>query len=116
MAALELGGGTFLPGLAPAAIQGGRYVAHCILSSRHLPFRYVDKGQMATIGKHKAIAQSGKLRLTGFSAWVAWLFVHLFYLVGFKNRMSVMATWTWSYLFSRRGARLIIDKDWRLKR
>ena len=61
---------------------------------------------MATIGKHRAIAETGKLRLTGYVAWVAWLFIHIFYLIGFKNRATVFAEWTWNYLFSQRGARL----------
>ncbi len=116
MAALDLGNGQMLPGLAPVAIQAGRYVAKRILTANSgKPFHYVDKGQMATIGKHKAIASAGWLRMTGFLAWTAWLFVHVFYLIGFKNRFSVMAQWTWNYLFSRRGARLITERDWRLK-
>jgi NADH dehydrogenase len=115
---LELPDGALLPGLAPAAIQTGRAAARNILASvtgqPRTPFRYRDKGLMATIGKHKAIARTGSLHLTGFVAWLAWLFIHLLYLVGFKNRVSVLAQWAWSYLFSRRGARLITEEDWRL--
>jgi NADH dehydrogenase len=115
---LELPGGGLLPGLAPAAIQTGRAAAHNILASVHqrprVPFRYRDKGIMATIGKHKAVGQIGRLRFSGYLAWVAWLFVHVLYLVGFRNRVSVVAQWAWSYLFSRRGARLITDSEWRL--
>jgi NADH dehydrogenase len=77
------------------------------------PFRYRDKGMMATIGKHRAIAQAGRLRLTGFVAWLAWLFIHILYLIGFKNRVTVFLEWTWSYAFSRRGARLITSCEWR---
>jgi NADH dehydrogenase len=78
-------------------------------------FRYRDKGLMATIGKSRALTWSGRLKLTGYLAWLAWLFVHVFYLIGFKNRVAVMMQWIWSYLFSKRGARLITDKEWRLR-
>jgi NADH dehydrogenase len=115
---LELPDGTLLPGLAPAAIQTGRAAARNILASVHgrprTPFRYRDKGLMATIGKRRAIARAGGLNFTGYLAWLAWLFVHLLYLIGFKNRVSVLLQWVWSYLFSRRGARLITERDWRL--
>lgn len=70
---------------------------------------------MATVGKRRAIAQSGHLKMTGFIAWMAWLFVHIFYLVGFKNRISVLVQWSWSYIYSKRGSRLITEKDWKLK-
>jgi NADH dehydrogenase len=118
MASLELSPGQILPGLAPAAMQAGQYVANTIL--RRLRgkavhnFKYRDKGQMATIGKRKAVAQAGKMKLTGFIAWLAWLFIHVLYLVGFKNRLFVLSQWGWSYLFSKRGARLITDPDWHL--
>lgn len=119
MASYELSPGIFLPGLAPAAMQAGRYVADVILKSvqneTHKDFKFLDKGQMATIGKRKAISQYGSLRITGFMAWMAWLFVHVFYLIGFKNRISVMAQWMWSYIFSKRGARLITEREWKLK-
>jgi NADH dehydrogenase len=117
---LELPDGGLLPGLAPAAIQTGRAAARNILASVHgrprTPFRYRDKGVMATIGKHKAVARTGRLTLTGYLAWIAWLLVHVLYLIGFKNRISVVAQWAWSYVFSKRGARLITDPDWRLER
>jgi len=107
-----------VPGLAPAAIQEGKAAARNILASiagrPRKPFRYRDKGMMATIGKHKAIAQTGPIRLTGYLAWLAWLFIHILYLIGFKNRLSVFAQWVWSYVFSKRGARLITNRDWRL--
>lgn len=118
MAAFEYEPGRPLPGLAPVAIQSGEHVGKVILSDLHNrprpAFRYVDKGQMATIGKNKAVAQSGPLRLNGRLAWLAWLFVHVFYLIGFKNRISVMAQWAWSYLFSKRGSRLITDQNWQM--
>src|SRR6267142_4921428 len=117
MAHLEEPGRGLVPGLAPAAIQEGRLAAHNVLASvenrPRRPFRYRDKGMMATIGKHKAIAQTGRLRLTGYLAWVAWLFIHILYLIGFKNRLFVFAQWMWSYLFSKRGARLITHRDWK---
>ncbi len=120
MALYEYEENKFLPGLAPVAKQAGEFVADTILATVHdkkrPQFKYFDKGQMATIGKHKAVLQSGKLHMHGFLAWMAWLFVHVFYLIGFKNRISVMIVWAWSYLFSKRGARLITDKDWKLRR
>jgi NADH dehydrogenase len=118
MASLELEPGKFLPGLAPAAMQTGRHAAENIMLSMagkaRKDFVYHDKGLMATIGKHKAIAQAGRLKMTGFIAWLAWLFVHVFYLVTFRNRLSVMIQWAWSYTFSKRGARLITQREWRL--
>lgn len=108
-----------VPGLAPAAIQEGKYVAQKILkqlkNKKIKPFRYVDKGLMATIGKKRAVVQGPWFGFSGTLAWLVWLFVHVFYLIGFKNRVSVMVQWTWSYVFSKRGARLITDRDWRLK-
>ena len=119
MACLEMTPGKIVPGLAPAAMQEGRHAARVILSSIHgderPAFRYVDKGQMATIGKYRAVMESGRLRMSGRLAWLAWLFVHVFYLIGFKNRLAVMAQWAWSYLFSKRGARLITETQWKLK-
>jgi len=118
MAHFDEPGGEIVPGLAPAAIQEGRAAARNILASVNgrprKAFRYFDKGMMATIGKHKAIAQTGRFHLTGFVAWWAWLFIHILYLIGFKNRVSVFAQWVWSYLFSKRGARLITQRDWKL--
>ncbi|QDF01961.1 NAD(P)/FAD-dependent oxidoreductase [Myxococcus xanthus] len=110
--------GNLVPGVAPAAMQMGRAVARNVLADLRgrprTPFRYKDKGSMATIGKHRAIAETGRAKLTGFVAWVAWLFIHVWYLVGFKNRFGVFVTWVWSYLFSTRGARLITESEWRL--
>lgn len=119
MASFEVTPGKIVPGLAPAAMQEGRHAAKVILSSirgKERPaFRYIDKGQMATIGKYRAVMESGGLKMTGRFAWMAWLFVHVFYLIGFKNRVGVMAQWAWSYLFSKRGARLITERQWKLK-
>ena len=120
MASLELAPGKMVPGVAPAAMQEGRHAAKVILASirgkERTAFRYVDKGQLATIGKYRAVMESGRLKMTGRLAWLAWLFVHVFYLIGFKNRIAVMAQWAWSYLFSKRGARLITETQWRLKK
>lgn len=106
-----------LPGVAPVAVQQGRFFAKLIgeeLSGRPRPqFRYVDKGQMATIGRSRAIAQVGKLQMSGFVAWLAWLVVHIYFLTGFRNRLFVIISWAWSFLTFRRGARLIVDKHWR---
>ncbi|HEY8376309.1 MAG TPA: NAD(P)/FAD-dependent oxidoreductase [Nannocystis sp.] len=104
-----------LPGLAPVAIQQGRQIARNIIrdlqGKPREAFRYVDKGQMATIGRRRAVAQLRKLEFGGLLAWLAWLLVHVYYLIGFKNRLQVMWEWTWSYLKFRRGARLIVGKD-----
>jgi NADH dehydrogenase len=119
MASFEVTPGKFLPGVAPAAMQEGRHAAQVILSSirgkARTAFRYNDKGQLATIGKYRAVMESGSWKLTGRLAWLAWLFVHVFYLIGFKNRVAVMAQWAWSYLFSKRGARLITETEWKLR-
>jgi NADH dehydrogenase len=100
-----------LPGLAPVAMQQGRYVARVIrrrLSDRATePFRYVDKGNLATIGRSKAVAEVKGLRISGFAAWVTWLVVHLFYLIGFQNRLLVVTRWVISFVTRGRGARLI---------
>lgn len=119
MAAFEVSPGHFLPGLAPVAMQAGKHVGKSILASldnkKREAFYYRDKGQMATIGKNRAILEFRNIRIGGFIAWMAWLFVHIFFLVGFKNRITVMLIWVWSYLFSKRGSRLITNKDWKLK-
>lgn len=120
MAAVPMGNGRFVPGLAPAAIQEGKHAAKMILATieggSRQNFQYLDKGQMATIGKHRAVMQFGFIKIGGYPAWLGWLFVHIFYLVGFKNRLSVMLLWAWSYIFSKRGSRLITEKDWKLRR
>jgi NADH dehydrogenase len=101
-----------LPGVSPVAMQQARTVARSIrrlgAGQGALPFVYVDKGSMATIGRSRAIAMvSRRVHLSGFIAWMAWLLVHIWYLIGFKNRLVVLITWAWSYLTYRRGARLI---------
>jgi len=107
-----------LPGVAPVAIQQGRHAARNILRALDgkpsLPFHYFDKGNLATIGRAAAVADLGRLKFSGFLAWVAWLCVHIFFLIGFRNRFIVLFDWAWAYFTSQRGARLItgeIDKD-----
>jgi NADH dehydrogenase len=106
-----------LPGTAPVAMQQGRYIARTILAETkgipRRPFHFVDKGQMATIGRSKAVLQIGRLKLNGWIAWATWLIVHIYYLTGFKNRLLVVLQWAWSYITFKRGARLIVGKDWR---
>ena len=106
-----------LPGTAPVAMQQGRYVAETIrrdlAGKPREAFRFVDKGQMATIGRSRAIVEIGRLRFSGWFAWVTWLVVHVYFLVGFKNRLLVVLHWAWSYLTFRRGARLIVEREWR---
>lgn len=119
MAAFEMAPGKLLPGVAPAAIQAGEHAAKMILGDlvgeRRRPFQYKDKGQLATIGKSRAVAQIGRLTLTGRIAWLTWLLVHVFSLIGFRNRAAVLFSWVWSYMFSKREARLITEKEWRLR-
>lgn len=109
--------GKGLPGLAPVAMQQGTRAAQNILASlkgqARKPFRYVDKGTMATIGRRKAVAQIGRLEVSGILAWFMWLFIHIYYLIGFKNRLFVFLEWMWAYMTFKRGARLILDKEWR---
>ncbi len=100
-----------LPGVAPVAMQQGRHVAHVIRArlagDPHEPFRYRDKGNLATIGRAAAVADIHGLRLSGFLAWTTWLLVHLWYLIGFQNRLLVLIRWSVSFLTHGRGARLI---------
>ncbi|HEY1536539.1 MAG TPA: NAD(P)/FAD-dependent oxidoreductase [Polyangiaceae bacterium] len=100
-----------LPGVSPVAMQQGRFVARMIERSLEKrdrgSFVYLDKGSMATIGRRRAVASVGKLHLSGFIAWLAWLTVHIFYLIDFRNRVVVLFDWAWSYLTYQRGSRLI---------
>jgi len=109
--------GKMLPGVAPTAIQEGRFVAKVIRreveSASDSPpltrpaFHYWDKGSLATIGRAAAVADFGKIHISGFMAWLSWLFVHIFFLIGFRNRLLVFIQWAWSYVTYERGARLI---------
>jgi NADH dehydrogenase len=104
-------GGKPLPGVSPVAMQQARAVAHTIVNSLQgrasEPFHYKDKGSMATIGRSAAVADFGHMQLTGFLAWLSWLLVHIFFLIGFRNRFIVIFNWMWSYFTYQRGARLI---------
>lgn len=103
--------GSPVPGVSPAAIQEGKAVAANIQRSLagkpRKPFHYWDKGSMATIGRHRGIAAVGRIELTGAIAWLGWLAVHIYFLIGFRNRLLVMAQWAWAYLTHNRSARLI---------
>ncbi|HKC61400.1 MAG TPA: NAD(P)/FAD-dependent oxidoreductase [Myxococcales bacterium] len=111
LAAVEDEQGRLVPGLAQPAIQGGRHAARQILRTlrgeAREPFHYFDKGTLATIGRNAAVAQIGRLRSEGFFAWLLWLLVHIVMLIGFRNRVLVLAQWAWTYLRYERGARLI---------
>src|SRR6202035_5124435 len=126
LAALKDASGNMLPGVAPVAILEGRFVAKLIAkelnsgapsfshslreggdSGSRPPFHYHDKGSLATIGRAAAVAQFGRIHISGFLAWLAWLFVHILFLIGFRNRVLVFIQWAWSYFTYERGARLI---------
>ncbi len=105
--------GGFLPMVAPVAMQQGRWVAKQIIRAVRgqalQDFKYLDKGSMATIGRHKAVVQFKGIQITGIPAWYAWLWLHLFYLLGGRNKIGTMADWTWNYLTFDRGNRHIMD-------
>jgi NADH:ubiquinone reductase (H+-translocating) len=119
LAALQDQSGRMLPGVAPVAILEGRYVGKLLRREIKLaqvqpgqpaprrPFHYRDKGSLATIGRAAAVAQFGTIHISGFMAWLAWLFIHILFLIGFQNRVLVMIQWAWSYFTYERGARLI---------
>ena len=111
LASLKDEDGKPVPGVAPAAMQQGRATARNIARELHgqprRNFHYLNKGNLATIGRAAAIAEFGKIHISGFLAWLAWLFVHIFFLIGFRNRIIVLIQWAWSYFTYERGARLI---------
>ena len=115
LVSLQHADGKLLPGVAPVAMQQGRYVARQIAGdlagNPRKNFHYVDKGSLATIGRAAAIAQFGKLHISGFIAWLSWLFIHIFFLIGFRNRVLVMFQWAWSYFTYERSARLITGES-----
>jgi NADH dehydrogenase len=125
LAALKDAAGKLLPGVAPVAILEARFVGkllrHRIESGERAPdhsetttraiFHYHDKGSLATIGRAAAVAQFGKIHISGFAAWLAWLFVHILFLIGFRNRLLVFVQWAWSYFTYERGARLITGSE-----
>jgi NADH dehydrogenase len=109
-----------LHGIAPVALQQGHFIAKNILKELgdkpREKFHYIDKGQLATIGRNNAVLEIGRLKLGGFWAWIVWLFVHIYYLIGFKNKFVVLLQWAASYLTYQKGARLIVNHDWRFYR
>lgn len=117
MAHVELPGGRQVPGMAPGALQMGRYIGKTIrkelAGAPRKPFQYWDKGQMATIGRTQAVLESGGLQMSGMLAWLAWVVIHIYYLVSLRNRVFVLFSWLWSWLKFARGSRLIIKKEWR---
>jgi NADH dehydrogenase len=115
MSSLKDTAGVQVPGLAAAAIQEGAYTAKNILADlageARRPFTYKDKGTLATIGRNRAVALFGKVELSGFAAWLLWALVHIYLLIGFRNRLTVMREWIWSYITGERSARLITGND-----
>ncbi|HEV7920274.1 MAG TPA: NAD(P)/FAD-dependent oxidoreductase [Thermoanaerobaculia bacterium] len=111
LAAVRMHGEHWVPGVAPAAIQEGQHTAlnieRAVDGQPLRAFRYNDKGSLATIGRAAAVAEIGRFRLSGFIAWFAWLAIHIFFLIGFRNRFLVITQWAWAYLTYQRGARLI---------
>ncbi len=110
--------GTLVPGVSPAAMQMGTHVAHIIENEiafpggvKRPPFKYWDKGTMATIGRSAAVAKVGKFEFSGVTAWLAWLVIHLFFLVGFRNKIAVLSQWFYSYVTYKRGARIITTAE-----
>jgi NADH:ubiquinone reductase (H+-translocating) len=117
LAAVKTEKGLPVPGVAPAAIQMGTYAAKTIAgdlrNDPRRPFAYWDKGTLATIGRNSAVGDLGIVHLKGFLAWLAWGFIHIYFLIGFRNRLRVMADWIWQYLTFRRGTRLITgESEW----
>ncbi len=106
--------GDRFPAVAPVALQQGRFIAETILrdmkGEKRSPFHYLDKGQLATIGRRKAILQVGRLQMSGQLAWLAWLFVHIYYLIGFKNKLFVFLSWMFAYFSFRKSDRLIVNR------
>jgi NADH:ubiquinone reductase (H+-translocating) len=115
LAAAKRHNGQPVPGVAPAAIQMGKFAARQIKQSvaaqPREKFEYLDKGSLATIGRSRAVADFGKLHISGYFAWLAWLFIHLLFLIGFRNRLFVMSEWAWAYLTYNHSARLITDPN-----
>ena len=115
LAAVPMPDGQWVPGVAPAATQEGETAARNILRTlageRRVDFAYRDRGSLATIGRHRAVAHLGRLRIGGYAAWFLWLFVHILYLAGFRNRLTVLIEWAYAYVTYQRGARLITDDD-----
>jgi len=120
LAAVRREDGRVVPAVAPAANQEGTWAARNILRTlrrqERRPFRYFNKGDLATIGRHRAVADFGRIDFTGIPAWLLWLFVHIMYLVGFRNRVTVLIQWAWAYFAYQRGSRLITGGAFRGRR
>jgi NADH dehydrogenase len=118
LAAVKWKNEEYVPGMAPGAMQEGRHAARNIIRRINRrptePFHYVHKGSMATIGRSHAVVDLGLFGFAGFLAWVTWLVIHIFYLIGFRNRFLVLFQWAWSYLTFQRGTRLITGNHARL--
>jgi NADH dehydrogenase len=103
-----------LPALAPVALQQGKYIAkrikHIIAGKETKPFSYTDKGSMATIGRAKAVADIKGFKFSGVAAWLLWSLIHIFFLIGYRNRFRVFAEWMWHYITFKRGVRIIYDR------
>ena len=104
-----------LPGIAPVAIQQGKYVAKIvknkILKIDRKPFKFSDKGMMATVGKYKAVGKIGNIEVSGFIAWIVWSVIHIVYLIGYRSKLLVVIEWIFSYLFNKKGTRLIYREE-----
>jgi NADH dehydrogenase len=116
LASITYDGGKPVPGLAPAAMQEGKWAGRQIKADLEgkprEPFQYLDKGSLATIGRAAAVADlPWGIHISGFFAWLAWLFIHIFFLIGFRNRLAVMFDWAWSYFTYNRSARLITGES-----
>ncbi|NOX66832.1 MAG: NAD(P)/FAD-dependent oxidoreductase, partial [Chlorobi bacterium] len=109
------GNGNSLPGIAPVAMQQGTYAGKHIIAKLQnkeiQPFKYFDKGKLAVIGRNEAIADFRNFQVSGFPAWILWVFVHIGYLVGFNNRLQVMMKWAWDYFYKRQTSRIMYFKD-----
>jgi len=107
--------GNLLPGVAPVAKQEGMYLARLIKARgarrEHPPFRYRNPGALATIGRKSAIVEMGRFRISGFIGWLLWSLAHIYFLIGFRNRLVVAMNWLWNYLTFQRGTRLITGAD-----
>jgi NADH dehydrogenase len=111
-------GGKPVPGVAQGAMQMGKHaakmIAQDIAGRPRFAFGYTDKGNLATIGRARAVADMGRLRFSGLFAWLLWVFIHILYLIGFRNRIIVMTQWAWAYFTSQRGVRLITGQ-WQVR-
>ena len=104
-----------LPGIAPVAIQQGKYVSNIIRNNNkrneNKPFKFSDKGMLATVGKYKAIGKIGNLEISGITAWLFWSVIHIVYLIGYRLKLLVIIEWIFSYLFNKKGTRLIYREE-----